>query len=46
MMTRWQIALPACLFGLTLAAEIAAVSLALGVQRTDETLLYASTRRR
>ena len=41
MMTRWQIALPACLFGLTLAAEIAAVSLALGVQRTDETLLYA-----
>jgi signal transduction histidine kinase len=41
MTTRRQNGLAACLFGLTLAAEIAAVSLALGVQRTDETLLYA-----
>ena len=32
---------PICLFGVVVAAEIAAVSLALGVQRTDVTVLYA-----
>jgi hypothetical protein len=45
MTTRRQNGLAACLFGLTLAAEIAAVSLALGVQRTDETFyaIYSIT---
>lgn len=38
---RHSTVVPICLFGVVVAAEIAAVSLALGVQRTDVTLLYA-----
>ena len=41
MTTRHPNVVPICLFGVAIAAEIAAVSLSLGVQRTDVTLLYA-----